>query len=211
MCLGSSRPAGIFREASVPGRAALPMAEAITRAEGPGGWRSRTALGTRELRADEPVIHVCFHEAEAYARFAGARLPTEAEWEKAAGWDSSTGRSNPYPWGDETPSGARANIDQAWFGVLPIGSYPTGASAAGCHGMHGDVWEWTSSPFEAYAGFEAFPYSEYSDVFFGTDYRVLRGSSWATAACVVRNTFRNWDYPIRRQIFSGLRLARDAR
>jgi len=75
--------------------------------------------------------------------------------------------------------------------------------------MIGDVWEWTSSPFEPYPGFTAFPYHEYSEVFFGGDYRVLRGGSWATRARVATPTFRNWDLPERRQIFSGLRLARD--
>jgi gamma-glutamyl hercynylcysteine S-oxide synthase len=76
--------------------------------------------------------------------------------------------------------------------------------------MLGDVWEWTSSDFQPYPGFAAFPYSEYSEVFFGDEYKVLRGGSWATQPPVARATFRNWDYPIRRQIFAGLRCARDA-
>ncbi len=83
-------------------------------------------------------------------------------------------------------------------------------SAVGCHQMVGDVWEWTSSDFLAYPGFEWFPYAEYSDVFYGTEYKVLRGSSWATHPSVGRTTFRNWDLPIRRQIFAGFRTARDA-
>ena len=86
---------------------------------------------------------------------------------------------------------------------------PLGVSAVGCHQMVGDVWEWTSSDFLAYPGFEWFPYAEYSDVFYGGDYKVLRGSSWATHASVGRTTFRNWDHPIRRQIFAGFRTARD--
>ena len=181
----------------------------ITRAEGLSGWRSRTSLGSSTIVAEAPVIHVCFHEAEAYARFAGARLPTEAEWEKAAAWDPDTGRCLPYPWGEAPPSRAVANVDQVGFGVRSIGTYPGGTSPVGCQGLHGDAWEWTSSQFAGYPGFVAFPYPEYSEVFFGSEYRVLRGSAWATAGSAVRNTFRNWDYPIRRQIFSGLRLARD--
>jgi iron(II)-dependent oxidoreductase len=127
------------------------------------GWARRRFGRLEPVPLDEPVQHVSYEEAEAYARFAGARLPTEAEWEQAAR-----------------------------LGVLE------GAA---------QVWEWTASPFRGYPGFEAFPYREYSEVFFGDDYRVLRGGSWATHPLVARITFRNWDFPTRRQIFAGLRLA----
>ncbi|HKY76764.1 MAG TPA: ergothioneine biosynthesis protein EgtB [Acidimicrobiia bacterium] len=118
-----------------------------------------------DLPLDEPVQHVCWYEADAYARYAGKRLPTEAEWEKA--------------------------------------------SHHGVERLFGDVWQWTSSDFTAYPGFTTFPYKEYSEVFYGSDYKVLRGGSWATSPLVARTTFRNWDYPIRRQIFAGFRCARD--
>jgi gamma-glutamyl hercynylcysteine S-oxide synthase len=174
-----------------------------------GSWRQRRLDREREPAPDEPVIHVSYCEAEAFARFAGKRLPTEAEWEKAALWDPRAGRARAYPWGDEPPTPERANLDQLAFGPAPVGAYPAGVSAYGVHQMLGDVWEWTSSDFLAYPGFAAFPYPEYSEVFFGGDSKVLRGGSWATRPGVARGTFRNWDYPIRRQIFTGIRCARD--
>lgn len=162
------------------------------------------------LPPDQPVQHVCFHEASAYAAWAGRRLPTEVEWEKAASWDPVTGRKTRYPWGDETPTERHANLGQRHLQPAPVGAYPAGASHIGAQQMLGDVWEWTSSTFSGHPGFRAFPYREYSEVFFGPDQQVLRGGSWATDAVAARATFRNWDYPIRRQIFSGFRTARDA-
>jgi gamma-glutamyl hercynylcysteine S-oxide synthase len=195
--------------------------------ERPAGW---TADG-REWRMDrcepldpsKPVVHVSWFEADAFARAHGARLPTEAEWEKAATWDHETGAARSQPWGAEPAWGpasgtppdadaiaARANVDQRAFGTVAVGSHPGGASPAGCLGMIGDAWEWTAGGFDGYPGFSAHPYREYSEVFFGGDYRVLRGGSWATRARVATPTFRNWDHPQRRQIFAGLRIAKDA-
>ncbi len=134
-----------------------------------GRWRRRRFDLVEPVPAPEPVQHVSFYEADAYARWSGKRLPSEPEWEKAA-----------RTAGDE--------LEHA----------------------QGAVWQWTSSHFTAYPGFRAFPYPEYSEVFFGTEYRVLRGGSWVTDPLVARPTFRNWDYPQRRQIFSGIRCARDA-
>ena len=184
-------------------------------AEAPLAWVRNSSGSMRrrfgrleEIPPSEPVQHVSFHEAEAYARWAGRRLPTEMEWEKAATWTPSDEKLA-MPWGDE-PHAGRANTGRARFSPAPVGAHPAGASPWGCLGMLGDVWEWTSSTFAAYPGFSAFPYREYSEAFFGDDYRVLRGGSWATHPLIARPTFRNWDRPERRQIFSGFRTARDA-
>ena len=133
--------------------------------------------------------------------------PTEAEWEKAA---RGTGRRPaPLPVGRRAAT-RHANLGQRHFGPAPVGAYPERRQRYGVEQMLGDVWEWTASDFRAYPGFVAVPLPEYSEVFFGTDYKVLRGGSWATHPRRPATTFRNWDYPIRRQIFAGFRCARDA-
>jgi iron(II)-dependent oxidoreductase len=184
---------------------------------------TRPATWTADLRAEwrlselEPldprraVVHVSWFEADAFARAHGARLPTEIEWEKAATWDQQSETARPFPWGKDPPvPGVHANVDHIDRGPAAADAHSAGASPYGCLGMIGDVWEWTSSHLDGYPGFKAYPYREYSEVFFGSDYFVLRGGSWATRARVATPTFRNWDYPQRRQIFAGLRIARDA-
>jgi iron(II)-dependent oxidoreductase len=158
-----------------------------------GGWVRRRFAHSEPVPPAEPVQHISFYEAEAVAEWAGKRLPTEAEWEKAA---------------KGADSGGNGNLGRASFGPLPVARRAT--SWVGCDCMLGDVWEWTSSAFTGYPGFTAFPYAEYSEVFFGDEHQVLRGGSWATDPLVARVTFRNWDYPRRRQLFSGVRLAADA-
>ncbi|MEU6404937.1 ergothioneine biosynthesis protein EgtB [Streptomyces sp. NPDC046985] len=173
-------------------------------------WLRRRFGVTEPVPADEPVLHVSWYEADAYARWAGRRLPTEAEWEKAARHDPATGRSTRYPWGDADPTHEHANLGQRHLRPAPAGSYPAGESPLGVRQLIGDVWEWTSSDFLPYPGFAVFPYKEYSQVFFGPECKVLRGGSFAVDQVVCRGTFRNWDYPVRRQIFSGFRTARSA-
>ncbi len=172
------------------------------------GW-TRGRLGNVEpIPEHEPVQHVSWYEADAYARWVGKRLPTEAEWEAAACWHPRERRATTYPWGDVFEPD-RANVGRRRFGPSPVGAFTRGESALGCQQMTGDVWEWTSSDFLAYPDFEAFPYREYSEAFFGAEYKVLRGGSWATSPAVARASFRNWDYPSRRQLFVGFRCARD--
>ncbi|WP_030775401.1 ergothioneine biosynthesis protein EgtB [Streptomyces sp. NRRL S-920] len=175
-----------------------------------GQWLRRHFGSVEPVPADEPVLHVSWYEADAYARWAGRRLPSEEEWEKAARHDPVTDRSTRYPWGDADPTPERANLGQRHLRPAPAGSYPAGESPLGVRQLIGDVWEWTSSDFLPYPGFAAFPYREYSDVFFGGDYKVLRGGAFSVDAVACRGTFRNWDHPVRRQIFSGFRTARDA-
>jgi iron(II)-dependent oxidoreductase len=143
--------------------------------------RERRFDRTEPLEPELPVMHVSWFEADAYARWRGARLPTEHEWERAAA----------------TVEPERGALDQLGFGPGPAGPFV------------GDCWEWTASEFTGYPGFRAYPYREYSEVFFDQGYRVLRGASWATRPRVARVTFRNWDHPQRRQIFAGFRCVED--
>ncbi|MHB1875789.1 MAG: ergothioneine biosynthesis protein EgtB [Streptosporangiaceae bacterium] len=178
--------------------------------DGAGGWLRRRFGALEPVPPAEPVLHVCWYEADAYARWAGRRLPTEAEWEKAARHDPVTGRSLRYPWGDTDPTPEVANLGQRHLQPAPAGSYPAGAAPSGARQLIGDVWEWTASDFLPYPGFRAWPYREYSEVFFGPECKVLRGGAFSADPVACRGTFRNWDYPIRRQIFAGFRTARDA-
>ncbi len=174
-----------------------------------GTWLRRRFGRTEPVPPAEPVLHVSWYEADAYARWAGRRLPTEAEWEKAARHDPATGRSRRLPWGDDTPPGpVQANLGQQHLQPAPAGAYPAGAAPCGARQLLGDVWEWTASDFTGYPGFTAHPYREYSEVFFGNGYKVLRGGSFATDQVACRATFRNWDLPVRRQIFAGFRTCR---
>lgn len=174
----------------------------------PHSWWTQRFGYDEPLNLDHPVVHVCWYEADAFARWAGKRLPTEAEWEKAASWDPKTDTKRLFPWGDEPPTTEKANLDQLSFGTTPTGAYPAGASPYGVLDMIGNVWEWTAKDFTDYPGFEPFPYKEYSEVFLDQGYPVLRGGSWATRPAAIRNTFRNWDLRIRRQLFVGFRCAK---
>jgi gamma-glutamyl hercynylcysteine S-oxide synthase len=175
------------------------------------GEGTRRRFGVQEdVPPDEPVQHVCYFEAEAFATWSGARLPTEVEWEKACAWDPDAKARRAWPWGSAPPAPDLANLGGQGLRPAPVGAYPGGASAYGAEQMIGDVWEWTSSDFTPWPGFTPMIYRTYSEPFFGGDYKVLRGGSWAVAPSTIRPSFRNWDHPIRRQIFTGVRLAWDA-
>jgi len=154
------------------------------------------------LADDEPVVHVSWDEAQAFCRYAGRRLPTEAEWEFAATWDPAAGRKRAFPWGDEPWQAAKANLDNA--DLASIHAYPEGDSAFGVRQMIGNVWEWTSSDFLPYPGFLRDPYKEYSEPWFG-NHKVLRGGCFTTSPRIARTTYRNFSSRDRSDVFAGLR------
>jgi iron(II)-dependent oxidoreductase len=199
---------------------------------GAEGWQWRTAVGAEHpvywrrekndrwlrrnfdewLALDDrlPVINVNWHEADAYCRWAGRRLPTEAEWEMVASVEPAansrgiTKNTRRYPWGDNLPTADLANLDWRALGCIPVNALPAGDSAFGCRQMIGNVWEWTSTDFRPYPGFVAGPYKEYSAPWFG-DHKVLRGGCWVTRSSLIHNSYRNFYPPDRRDVWAGFR------
>jgi iron(II)-dependent oxidoreductase len=173
------------------------------------GWAVRRFDRWEPLPPDAAVIHVCWHEARAYCRWAGRRLPTELEWEVAAAGQSD-GRGGlathkrRYPWGDAAPSPQRANLDGRALGTIAVGALPEGDSAFGCRQMIGNAWEWTEDTFGPYPGFEPDMYQDYSQPLFGNT-KVLRGGAWATRGRMIRNTWRTYYGPERNDVFAGFR------
>jgi ergothioneine biosynthesis protein EgtB len=176
-----------------------------------GEWAIRDFAGLHRVREklNEPVSHISFFEASAYAKWAGKRLPTEAEWEKAASFNPETNSKQDFPWGDTSPDFASGNLfENGLWTVAPIGAYPEGRSAYGCRQMIGDVWEWTTSDYTPYPGFKS-EFDEYNDKWF-VGQKVLRGGSFATPRAHIRTTYRNFFYPHERWMVSGFRCAKDA-
>jgi iron(II)-dependent oxidoreductase len=169
-----------------------------------GGWQRRDFDQWVALEPHRPVIHVNWYEAQAYCRWAGRRLPTEAEWEAAASGALEDERKRLFPWGDSAPTSNRGNLDGQALGCAGVAAHPAGDSPYGCRQMIGNVWEWTADSFLPYPGFVPDPYREYSEPWFG-DHRVLRGGCWATRGRLLRNTWRNFYRPERRDIFAGFR------
>ena len=173
-----------------------------------GVWHTRDFGGVRRINPNEPVVHVSFYEADAFCRWAGRRLPTEAEWEKAACCDPETGAKTAFPWGDAAPSAENCNLlESHLWRCSELGSYPDGKSRSGCHHMIGDVWEWTSSEFVGYPGFRS-GFQEYNDKWF-TNQKVLRGGSFGTPRMSIRGSYRNFFRLDERWMFSGFRCAGD--
>jgi iron(II)-dependent oxidoreductase len=170
--------------------------------EGRDAWRQRWYDRLVPLGEHLPVLHVNWHEANAYCRWAGRRLPTEAEWELAAG--GSGPRKRTYPWGDSAPRPDHANLDLRHAGPVAVSACAAGESADGCRQLLGNVWEWTASAFGPYPGFSPDPYREYSEPWFGT-HKVLRGGCFATRSRVIRNNYRNFYIPDRRDVLAGFR------
>jgi len=171
-------------------------------------WIKKDFRGINKIESDEPVTNISYYEADAYARWAGLRLPTEAEWEKAAGWNEDLRIKTMYPWGNEKPTYKHANLMESYlWAPTKVGSYPAGKSYYGCHQMIGDVWEWTSSEYMLYPKFKSrFP--EYTDKW-SINQKVLRGGSFATPFNQIRNSYRNYFKPHERVLFAGFRCAKD--
>jgi iron(II)-dependent oxidoreductase len=170
------------------------------------GWLRRDFDRWLALEPHRPVINVNWYEAEAYCRWARRRPPTEAEWEAAAaasGNDLSAPKRR-FPWGNESPNPAQANVDGYSLGCSNVADRAAGDSHFGCRQMIGNVWEWTASDFLPYPGFVADPYREYSQPWFGT-HKVLRGGAWMTRSRLIRNTWRNFYQPDRRDVWAGFR------
>lgn len=170
----------------------------------PKGWERKVFDKWVALEPHRPVIHVNWFEADAFCRWAGRRLPMEAEWEMAASFDPSTGKKRRFPWGDEPPTHERANLDWARMDTADVYDCEAGDSPWRCRQMIGNVWEWTSTPFGPYPGFVTDPYEEYSEPWFG-DHMVLRGGAWPTRSRLIRNTWRNFYRPDRRDTWCGFR------
>jgi len=180
------------------------------RRESTGEWLRRHFDQWLPLEDRKPVIHVNWYEAEAYCRWAGRRLPTEAEWEMTASCEPSSDgrgintRKRLYPWGDQPPTPVRANLDWRAMGCVNVDELPSSDGAFGCRQMIGNCWEWTSTDFGPYPGFAPGPYKEYSEPWFG-DHKVLRGGCWVTRSSMIHNAYRNFYTPDRRDVWAGFR------
>jgi len=174
------------------------------------GWRWRGMFESVALPYAWPA-YVSFAEANAYARWRGSRLPSEAEFQRAA-YGTPGGAERPHPWGDASPAEEHGAFDFTGWDPQPAGSHPRGASAWGAEDLVGNGWEWTSSPFAPFPGFVPLPsYPEYSADFFGEEHFVMKGASPATDRALLRSSFRNWFRPRYPYVYATFRCARDAR
>lgn len=171
-------------------------------------WMYRTMFGEIALPPDWPVF-VTHAEATAYANWRGRKLPSEAQFHRAA-YGTPSGKEREYPWGHEAPGRRHGNFDFAHWDPVPVGSYPENASAFGVYDLVGNGWEWTRSLFEPFPGFERMPfYPGYSADFFDGKHFVMKGGSPRTAACMLRRSFRNWFQPHYRYAYATFRCVED--
>jgi gamma-glutamyl hercynylcysteine S-oxide synthase len=181
------------------------------RRESAGRWLRREFDRWLPLEPHRPVLHVNWWEADAYCRWAGCRLPAEVEWEVAASAERSdqglAQAKRRFPWGGSSPKSEHANLGAGAGGAMDVAAFPAGDSVFGCRQMIGNVWEWTADNFEPYPGFTVDPYREYSQPWFST-HKVLRGGAWTTQPRLLRNTWRNFYTPDRRDVWAGFRTCR---
>lgn len=176
-----------------------------------GGWEERHFDRWRPLPPHQPAAHVSWYEADAWCRWAGRRLPSEAEWEVAASRAPSTGGDGlapgkrRFPWGDTPPAAGLANLDGWRLGCLDVAALAEGDSAFGCRQMLGNVWEWTASRFGPFPGFQPELYRDYSEPWFREGRYVLRGGAWATRSRLIHTGYRNFFTPERQDILAGFR------
>ena len=171
---------------------------------GGDGWYECRFGDEARLEPWHPVAHVNWYEAEAWCRWAGRRLPTEAEWEMAATLEPATGRKRRFPWGDAAPRPEHANLDYRAGSTVDVRALPAGDSSVGCRQMIGNVWEWVDDTFEPYPDFVCDPYQEYSQPYFGKK-KVLKGGAWTTRSRLIRATWRNFFVRHRRNVLAGFR------
>jgi len=169
-----------------------------------GAWERRDFDRWVRLEPHRPILHVNWYEAQAYCRWARRRLPTETEWEAAAALDPAAGTKRRFPWGDAPPDPHQAQLDARVLGCADVSAHPEGDSPAGCRQMIGNVWEWTQDAFAPYPGFVPDAYKEYSEPWFFT-HKVLRGGCWVSRGRLLRNTWRNFYPPDRRDVWAGFR------
>ena len=163
-------------------------------------WMKKDFFGIREIDVDEPVMNLSYYEADAYCKWKNKRLPTEAEWEKAASWNDDLKIKTTYPWGNELPTLHNSNLLETFlWKPTKVGTYEKGKSYYGCYQMIGDVWEWTSSEYSLYPGFKS-KFSEYTDKW-AINQKVLKGGSFATPRKQIRNSYRNYFKPHERILF----------
>lgn len=173
-----------------------------------GDWYKKDFRGYKKIVLEEPVVNLSYYEADAFCKWSKKRLPTEAEWEKAASWNETNQSKSLFPWGNQLPSEEHANLLESycWHPTV-LGTYPLGKSYYGCYQLIGDAWEWTSSEYTLYPGFKS-KFEEYTDKW-AINQKVLRGGSFATPLKQIRNTYRNYFKPHERILFSGFRCAMD--